>query len=207
MRMPALRPSKKHLLFVLAGLLVPLALTPQVAGEWIIDLSRFETDMNHVMGNLDLSPDSFTVRVPVNVQNMPANWRQADLVVVFNALFRSGGGAPGGNRPWIDLSTGTGSDDGLAGAARGQVTRAGLLQNGSYDGVVVVPSSELYGVVTNDMVVMTVAVAKKGNECLALGLGLYPAESGVCTEASTSQYAFFECTEDIMGSIPKVLRQ
>jgi len=191
MRIPALHKLKCHRFFVFAGLLALLVLPPVVRG-WTIDLSAFENDPNSPRGMLALSSNNFAVRVPVSVQNMPVNWRESDLVVAFGAEFRSGGG----NGPWIDLSGSTGNSEFPAGFSRGQVTRTGFLQNGSYDGVIAVPSNELYGVVTNDMVVISIAVARRGSECLMLGIGCYTEGSGECLEMPTSQFCVFECSDD-----------
>ncbi len=184
--------------FALLSCVFVLLALPQVVVGWTIDLSQLELHSENFLGQLE-PITNLTVRVPINVKNIPANWRQADLVVGYTAIFNSGDDEDNDQFDSLNVNSGVYP---FVGASTGQVTRSDLFLNGSYQGFIAVPSSEFYGIMTNDLVVMSIAVARKGNECLALGIGCYAEGGGECPEASTFQYVVYECSDDnVLGGI------
>ena len=99
------------------------------------------------------------VTVPVEIKDMASPWRDADLVVEAIVMFGD-------------------NNSNIVGYAIGKRTVSNAFSSGNYQGVINVPVKELHGDITNLSGTMSMALAKRGNECKVLGLGLQSSSSG-----------------------------
>ncbi|MCD4744071.1 MAG: hypothetical protein K8R67_16540 [Desulfobacteraceae bacterium] len=98
------------------------------------------------------------VSVPVQISDLAAPWRDADLVVAAEVLFYKG---------YYNYQTG----DGGEGYAIGRTIKSKAFTNGSTQGMVHVFLNEVYGITTGQYVAISVALAKLGDQCKVLGYG------------------------------------
>jgi len=94
------------------------------------------------------------VSVPLKIIDVPEPWRNSELVVESAVYF---------------LLPGPGEK--AVGYSLGQVIKPQALKNGSFQGVIYVPINEGTGDVTGRYYTLSIAVAKRGNECKILGFG------------------------------------
>lgn len=99
------------------------------------------------------------VTVPVEIKDMALPWRNADLVVEAIVMFGD-------------------NNSNIVGYAIGKRTVSNAFSSGNYQGVINVPVKELHGDITNMSGTISIALAKRGNECKVLGLGLQSSSSG-----------------------------
>ncbi len=93
------------------------------------------------------------VNVPLKIMDVPESWRNAELVVKTIVAFY------------------TGDKSNVEGYGIGQITKPQALENGSFQGVVYVSIYEGTGNVTGNYDTISVAVARRENECMILGYG------------------------------------
>ena len=116
-----------------------------------------------------------TVSVPIQIMDLPEPWRDADLVVMAEAVFYSKG---------VDWN---GPAEGVT---FGRVIKSQPLKNGSSQGMVLVPLYELQGVITGQYITLSMVLAKRGDQCKVLGVGWnFPSWTG---GLSTEQKEFLE---------------
>ena len=108
-------------------------------------------DISKLGGLKVLETGVVNLHVPLKIMDLPAQWRDADLVVDAFVIFVVG------NQP--------------GGICTGRKVKSQVLSNGSYQGTVTVPANELTGGTGNDYMAVAAALARKGDECMLLGLG------------------------------------
>ncbi len=99
-----------------------------------------------------------TVNVPIQIMNLPEPWRDADLVVMAEAVFHSKEFDWNGKAKGITF---------------GRVIKSQPFKNGSSQGMVHVPLYELQGVITGQYLTLSMVLAKLGDQCKVLGVGWY----------------------------------
>ncbi len=107
---------------------------------------------------IQLTTPLVMVTTPIQIKNLAPSWRDAELIVESMAYFVS--------------------EKGPVGYSIGKVSKPNALTNGSYQGTVKVSASEVHGDVTNMYVTISVALARKGDQCKVLGFGCHGIGSG-----------------------------
>lgn len=92
------------------------------------------------------------VSTPIRIKNMPASWRTADLVVESMAVF------------WSE-------DKGMVGYSIGRTSIPRALRRGAYRGTIKVSANEFHGDATGAYIVYSAVIARKGKQCMVLGIG------------------------------------
>ncbi len=101
-----------------------------------------------------------TVTTPVQIKNLPPDWRDAQLIVESMAVFFT--------------------QNGIEGYSYGKVTKSNVLNSGSYQGTVVVLTKKLTGNSAKEYAAISIALARKGGECKILGFGCHGTGSSGC---------------------------
>jgi hypothetical protein len=145
-------PRAKFFLIIFAIVsYVFVAALPSIAGKGAkLDFKKISSLKGKPI--VQMSTPIVMVTVPVEIKDMASPWRNADLVVEALVMFGD-------------------QDSNIVGYAIGKRTVSNAFSSGNYQGTVKVPVKELHGDITNMSGAISVALAKKGNECKVLGLG------------------------------------
>ncbi len=189
--------SEHHLRWLALALAVMVAAAvsvPPRAEAWTIPALKHFLKLKIDPDMPPFSSSQFDVRVPIQVTDLPLNWRDAELVVGFVGLFWAG--PKTGSGPWGGALYDFDSPHDMVGGCVGMVKKTGVLGSGSFQDVVRVPSRECRGVMTEHFNAVSYAVARKDGQCLLLGLGCGSGGTQNCPPLDYPPYRCYECPDD-----------